>query len=111
MAQFIKVAKESELPEHDGSLEEVEGKGTLVEVEGNRIALFNLDGEVFAIDDPCAHEGGPLSEGTVQGDEVVCPWCSSRFSIMSGEARALPAMENVASYEVRVTDGDVEVEV
>jgi 3-phenylpropionate/trans-cinnamate dioxygenase ferredoxin component len=111
MAQFVKVAKMSELPEHKGTLEEVEGKGTLLEVEGNRIALFNLDGEVFAIDDTCAHEGGPLSEGTVQGDEVVCPWHGSRFSIMSGAARALPAMEDVASYKVRVTDDDVEVEV
>lgn len=111
MAQFVKVAKESELPDTEGTLVEVEGKGTLVEVGGNRIALFNLDGEVFAIDDACAHEGGPLSEGSVQGDEVVCPWCGSRFSIMSGEARGLPAMENVASYKVHVTGDDVEVEV
>jgi 3-phenylpropionate/trans-cinnamate dioxygenase ferredoxin component len=111
VAQFVKVAKKSELPEHEGTLEEIEGKGTLVEVEGNRIALFNLDGEVYAIDDACTHEGGPLSEGTVQGDEVVCPWHGSRFSIVSGEARALPAMENVASYKVRVTGDDVEVEV
>ena len=111
MAQFVKVAKKTELPEHEGSLEEVEGIGTLVEVDGNRIALFNLDDEIFAIDDPCAHEGGPLSEGPVQGDEVVCPWCGSRFSIVSGEARGLPAMENVTSYKVRVTGDDVEVEV
>ena len=111
MTQFVYVAKKSELPEHEGSLVEVEGKGTLVEVEGNRIAQFNLDGEIFAIDDACAHEGGPLSEGSVQGDEVVCPWCGSRFSFMSGEARSLPAMENVVSYEVRVTGDDVEVEV
>ena len=102
MAEFVKVAKESELPDTEGTLEEV---------EGNRIALFNLDGEVFAIDDTCPHDSGPLSEGTVQGDQVVCPRCGSRFSFLSGEARALPAMENVASYEVRVTDDDVEVEV
>ena len=111
MARFVKVAKESELPDTEGTLEEVEGMGTLVEVEGNRIALFNLDGEVYAIDDACAHEGGPLSEGSVQGDEVVCPRCGSRFSVVSGEARGLPAMEDVASYEVRVTGEDVEVEV
>ncbi len=111
MAEFVKVAKESELPDTEGTLEEVEGMGTLVEVEGNRIALFNLDGEIFAIDDACTHEGGPLSEGSVQGDEVVCPWCGSRFSVVSGEARGLPAMENVTSYKVRVTGDDVEVEV
>ncbi len=111
MAQFVKVAKESELPDTEGTLEEVEGMGTLVEVEGNRIALFNLDGDVYAIDDACTHDGGPLSEGSVQGDEVVCPRCGSRFSVVSGQARGLPAMEDVASYEVRVTGDDVEVEV
>ena len=111
MARFVKVAKESELPDTEGTLEEVEGMGTLAEVEGRRIALFNLDGEIFAIDDTCTHDGGPLSEGPIQGDEVVCPWCGSRFSVVSGEARGLPAMENVASYKVRVTDDDVEVEV
>ena len=111
MAQFVKVAKESELPDTEGTFEVVEGKGTLVEVEGNRIALFNLDGEVFAIDDTCTDDGGPLSEGTVQGDEVACPRCRSRFSIVSGQARGLPAMEDVTTYEVRITDDDVEVEV
>jgi 3-phenylpropionate/trans-cinnamate dioxygenase ferredoxin subunit len=111
MAQFVKVANQSDLPDTEGTLEEVEGKGSLVEVQGNRIALFNLDGEVFAIDDACTHEGGPLSEGSVQGDEIVCPRCGSRFSCVSGEARGLPAMENVASYKVRVTGDDVEVEV
>jgi 3-phenylpropionate/trans-cinnamate dioxygenase ferredoxin component len=111
MAQFVKVAKESELPDTEGTLEEVAGKGRLVEVEGNRIALFNLDGEVFAIDDICTNDGGPLSEGSVQGDEVVCPRCGSRFSIVSGEARGLPAMENVTAYKVRVTEDDVEVRI
>lgn len=111
MAQFVKVAKESELPDTGGTFEVVEGKGTLVEAEGNRIALFKLDGEVFAIRGTCTHDGGPLSEGSVQGDEVVCPQCRARFSIVSGQARGLPAMEDVASYEVRVTDDNVEVEV
>ncbi len=111
MAKFVKVAKMSELPDTEGSLVEVEGMGTLVEVEGNRIALFNLDGDVYAIDDTCSDDGGALSEGTAQGDQVVCPSCGSRFSFLSGEARSLPAMEDVASYEVRVTDDDVEVEI
>ena len=102
MGRFVKVARKSELPENDG---------TYVEVEGNRIALFNLDGEILVIDDACTHDSGPLSEGPVQGDEVVCPWCGSRFSIVSGQARGLPAMEDIASYKARVTGDDVEVEV
>lgn len=111
MRQFVKVANKSELPDTEGTLEEVEGKGMLVEVRGNRIALFNVDGEVFAIDDACTHDGGPLSEGSIQGDEVVCARCGSRFSCVSGEARGLPAMEDVTSHNVRVTNDDVEVEV
>lgn len=83
----------------------------LVEVEGNRIALFNLDGEVYALDDACTHVGGPLSEGPVEGEEVECPWHGSRFDIETGEVTSLPAKENVATYQVRVADDDVEVEV
>ena len=111
MAQFVKVAKESELPDTEGTFEVVEGKGTLVEVEGNRIALFNLGGEIYALDNACTHVGGPLSQGRVEDDEVECPWHGSRFDIRTGEVRMFPAKEDVATYKVRVTDDDVEVEV
>ena len=111
MAQFFKVAKMSKLPVHDGSLEEVEGKGTLVEVEGHRIALFNLDGEVFAIDDTCTHEGGPLSEGNVQGDQVICPWHGSRFDLCTGEVQGGPAVYPQPRYETRVRSGKVEIRI
>lgn len=102
MARFVKVAKKSELPENDG---------TYVEVEGNRIALFNLSGEIYAIDSVCTHMGGSLSEGRVKGGEVECPWHGSRFDIKTGEVRSFPAREDVASYKVRVTGDDVEVEI
>jgi nitrite reductase/ring-hydroxylating ferredoxin subunit len=46
----------------------------LVEVQGKKIALFNLDGKFHAIDNTCTHRGGPLSEGELEGDEVTCPW-------------------------------------
>lgn len=101
MARFVKVARKSRLPE---------GKGAYVEVEGNKIALFNLGGEVYALDNDCTHMGGPLSQGFVKDGEVECPWHGSRFDIRTGEATSFPAREGVASYEVRVTGDDVEVE-
>jgi 3-phenylpropionate/trans-cinnamate dioxygenase ferredoxin component len=102
VGRFVKVARRSELPENDG---------TYVEVEGNRIALFNLDGGIYAIDNTCTHVGGPLSLGLVKDDEVECPWHGSRFDIKTGEVRMFPAKEDVATYRVRVMGDDVEVEV
>ncbi len=102
MGRFVKVVRKSKLPENDS---------TYVEVEGNRIALFNLEGEIYALDDACPHVGGPLSQGRVMEGEVECPWHGSRFDIRTGEVRMFPAREDVATYRVRVTGDDVEVEV
>jgi 3-phenylpropionate/trans-cinnamate dioxygenase ferredoxin component len=102
VGRFVKVARKSELPENDGTYVEVEGKG---------IALFNLGGEIYALDNACTHVGGPLSQGRVEEGEVECPWHGSRFDIRTGEVRMFPAREDVATYEVRVTGNDVDVEV
>src|SRR2546425_10879860 len=64
MAQFIKVASTADL---------APGEAKCVEVAGKKIALFNLEGSFYAIDDTCTHRGGPLCEGEVAGEEVTCP--------------------------------------
>ena len=102
MGTFVRVATRSEVPE---------GGGTCVEVEGKRSALFNLSGEIYAIDDECTHIGGPLSDGFVDGEEVECPWHSARFNIKTGEVLGPPAFEGIASYRVRLSGDDVEVEI
>src|SRR5215203_5254461 len=102
VGRFVKVARKSELPENDG---------TYVEVEGNQIALFNLGGEIYALDNACTHVGGPLSQGRVAGDEVECPWHGSSFDIRTGEVSISPAREDVATYKVRLTCDDVDVEI
>ncbi len=102
MARFVKVAKKSRLPEN---------RGTYVEVGGNRIALFNLSGDIYAIGDTCTHQGGSLSQGRVRGNEVECPWHGSFFDIETGEAVSPPARDKVISYKVRLTDDVVEVEI
>jgi 3-phenylpropionate/trans-cinnamate dioxygenase ferredoxin subunit len=102
MAKFIRVASKAELNAQSPKS---------VTVEGKQIALFTLAGEIYAIDDICTHEGGPLSEGLVENDEVECPWHGARFKIATGEVCSAPAEESVARYNVRVSGDDVEVEV
>ncbi|MCI0428946.1 MAG: non-heme iron oxygenase ferredoxin subunit [Rhodospirillales bacterium] len=102
MADFVKVAKTNEIEP---------GQARLVNAKGKEIALFNIDGQFFALDNACTHEDGPLAEGEIWGHEVICPWHGSRFDIKSGEALGPPANKAVARYGVRVTGTDIEVEV
>ena len=101
MPRFVEVAKKSQIPEN-GAIR--------VETEGKSIALINLRGEIFALDDACPHEAGPLSEGRILGDEIECPWHTSCFEIRTGRVTTDPATEDVAVYNVRVTGDAVEVE-
>ncbi len=58
------------------------GEAKLIEIDGQEIALFNLNGEFYAISNECSHVGGPLCEGDVEGDKVVCPWHGERNLIL-----------------------------
>ena len=102
MARFVEVARKSEIPE-TGVI--------VVEVEGKRLALINLSGEIYAIDDECPHEGGPLSEGTISGEEIECPWHTSHFNIKTGRVTMDPATKGVATHRVRLVGDAVEVEI
>ena len=88
-----------------------EGHSKLVEVDDVRVALFNLRGEIYAIEDVCTHDGGPLVEGTICNDhEVVCPRHGARFDIRSGAALSFPAIRPTRSLEVRIEGEDVLIE-
>ena len=87
------------------------GQGMAVEVAGNRIALFNVDGTFYAIGDTCTHRGGPLSEGSLEGSTVTCPWHGANYDIRTGKNLTPPAPAEVPSYNVRVEGDDVEVEI
>ncbi len=78
MANFVKVAQISEIPA---------GQGKCIEVEGKRIAVFNVDGTYYAIDDVCPHQGGSLSEGELAGTVVTCPWHGWEYDITTGVNR------------------------
>jgi nitrite reductase/ring-hydroxylating ferredoxin subunit len=101
MADFVKVAKTNEIKP---------GQARLVDVKGKQIALFNVGGEFFALDNACTHEEGPLAEGEISGHTVICPWHGATFDVRSGEVLGPPAYEAVARFSVRVTGTDIEVE-
>ena len=102
MSEFFKVAKVSELPPR--------GK-KLVEVDDIPVALFNVDGEFYAIEDVCTHDGGPLAEGDLEGDEIECPRHGARFNVRTGAVLCMPAVEAVECYEVKVEGDDILVSV
>ncbi len=102
MPEFVKVATTDEVPI---------GQAKLVEVNGNEIALFNVEGSYHAIDNTCTHVGGPLCEGELAGAEVTCPWHGAVFDVTSGQVLGPPAASNVNNYNVRVEGSDIEVEV
>ena len=87
------------------------GRGAAFEVEGRRIALFNVDGRFYAISDLCPHNEGPLSEGKVEGFAVVCPWHGARFDLRTGAVLEHSAAESVKSYRLTVENDNIMVEI
>jgi 3-phenylpropionate/trans-cinnamate dioxygenase ferredoxin component len=100
MADWVDVAPAAEI---------APGTCRSVELDGTGIAIFNLDGEFYAIEDVCTHDGGILTGGTIEDDEIVCPRHGAHFSIRTGEVRSPPAYEDVATFPVRVSNGTVQV--
>ena len=102
MSDFIKVAKTSEVPT---------GRVKVVVVGDRRIALCNVDGEFFAIDDICTHDGGPLDQGEMEGDVIECPRHGARFSVRTGKVLALHAVKPLNTYPLRVEGSEIQVAV
>lgn len=98
MAEFIRVAKVGDIPE---------GGARCVVHRRRRIALYKVNGQIYATDDICSHAEASLSAGHLEGYEVICPLHGARFDIRTGQALCLPAVTPVATYEVRVEGDDV----
>jgi len=81
-----------------------------VEVDGALVAVFNILGEFYAIDDVCTHDGGELAGGAVEDHMVICPRHGARFCLRTGAALTPPAYEPVRTYRTRVSEGIVQVE-
>jgi nitrite reductase/ring-hydroxylating ferredoxin subunit len=86
------------------------GTGKAFDVGGKRIACFNAGGRIFAIDDACPHDGAPLSEGSLNGTTLTCPWHEAEFDVTCGKVLCAPAIEDVKTYPVFVTGDSIEVE-
>jgi nitrite reductase (NADH) small subunit len=86
-----------------------EGQARVVEAEGRSLALFNVGGSYYALDNECAHRGGPLGEGDLEGRLVVCPWHAWRWDVTTGRNANNPAV-TMACYSVRVEADGVFVE-
>jgi 3-phenylpropionate/trans-cinnamate dioxygenase ferredoxin component len=98
--EYIPVAGVEDLPP---------GERLFVEIDGQQIVVFNLAGGLFAIADVCSHDDGPVGDGEVEGDEVICPRHGARFDIRTGKALGLPAVVDIPAYPVRVVDGQIEL--
>ena len=102
MAKTVKVAQTGDL---------APGTSKVVQADGLSIALFNVEGTFYAIDNTCTHRGGPLGEGALSGDTVECPWHGAHFNVKTGAVTAPPAGAGVRSFPVKVEGSDVLVEV
>lgn len=100
MAEFVKVARVSEVP--PGTM-----KG--VEVNGVGVALCNVEGAFYAVRDECTHEEFPLSAGELEERVVTCPLHGAQFDVTTGRVKALPAVVPVQTYPVKVEGDEVYV--
>ena len=85
------------------------GSRLYIEIDDSPIIIFNLNGELYAIDDECTHDNGPLGDGEIEGHCVSCPRHGAIFDIKTGKALTLPAVKDVNTYPVRVVDDMVEI--
>ena len=102
MAECVRVANVSEI---------APGTCKQVIVSGRKIALYNVDGEIYATDDTCSHAEASLSEGCLRGDEIECPRHGARFNVRTGQALSLPAWPPIETYAVKVEGGAIFVKV
>ena len=97
MGAFVRVAAVGEL---------APGTSRMVEVNGKEVALYNVDGKIYATTNICPHQGGPLAEGMLEGTTIVCPWHAWAFDVKSGGSPVNPRAR-IEVYEVRVENGDI----
>ncbi|NJN84936.1 MAG: Rieske 2Fe-2S domain-containing protein [Caldilineaceae bacterium] len=81
-----------------------------VSVEGEPVAVYNVEGAYYATHDECPHAFGPLSEGRLEGNQVICPWHDSCFDVTNGQVMCGPATEPIRTYAVTIEDGIGRVE-
>lgn len=99
MAEFVRVASTDDVKP---------GMGIVVEMNDKALALFSIDGTIYAIDNTCVHRGGPLGEGDLEGEVVTCPWHGWQFNVKTGGCVNNPAAK-IDTYQVKVEGTDIKV--
>ena len=101
-ADFVVVAKASEIPV---------GEFKPVEAGGKRLLICHTEGGFFAVDDTCTHDDGPLADGWLDGTAIECPRHGARFDVTTGKVLCLPAAMPISTYEVKVEGDTIQVKV
>jgi 3-phenylpropionate/trans-cinnamate dioxygenase ferredoxin subunit len=99
---FVKVGKVEDVPA---------GTAKVYEVDDRAIAVCNVDGTFYAIDDVCPHDEGSLEQGFLEGYEIECPRHGACFDVRTGDVTALPAVVPIDTFPVRVDGDDIELDV
>lgn len=97
---FITIAPADELPN---------GERLFVDIDEEKIVIFNIAGGYYAIADVCSHDDGPVGDGELKGFEITCPRHGAVFDVRSGRVLSLPAIVDIPAYPVRVVDGQIQL--
>ena len=98
MSEFQKVATLDEIPPG--------GRKSLV-FDDRSVLLLRVGDEFFAVEDVCSHDGQPLTDGPLEGTAIECPRHGARFDVRTGRPLCMPAVEPIATYEVKVVGNDI----
>jgi nitrite reductase/ring-hydroxylating ferredoxin subunit len=101
VAGFVRVASRADIPE---------GGAKTVEAGGQKVALFNVGGKIFAIGAACKHRGGPLAEGELDGTTVICPWHAWEYDITTGKNLDDPNV-TVGCFAVKIEGDEILIEI
>lgn len=86
-----------------------EGEHMVVDLDGTDIAVFKRDGQYYAIEDVCTHDGAEIASGEIEGDEIICPRHGARFCFKTGAVLSAPAYEDIHCFPVRIENGRLQV--
>jgi 3-phenylpropionate/trans-cinnamate dioxygenase ferredoxin subunit len=85
------------------------GQHVVVEIDGTEVAVFNIAGNFYAIEDRCSHDGAEIASGELDGDAIICPRHGARFCVKTGQVLCAPAYEAIASFPVRIENDKIQV--
>ncbi|WAK03669.1 non-heme iron oxygenase ferredoxin subunit [Methylobacter sp. YRD-M1] len=86
-----------------------EGEHIVVDIDGTDVAVFKIEGQFYAIEDVCTHDGAEIASGKLEGCEIICPRHGARFCVKTGAVKSPPAYEDIGTFPVRIENGKVQV--